>query len=83
MAGLKFIAHTADIALTAGAAKTVLQIIAPTNHRVKLLGFGVDFDGISAVDVPVDVRVAIGSSGAGTLTNTIGQRPLEFFKPLA
>jgi len=57
MAGIFGSAITAEIALTAATAKTVLQLKAPTNHRVKILGWGVFFDGISATAEPVVVRV--------------------------
>lgn len=50
-------AVTAEVALTAATAKTVLQVKAPTNHRVKILGWGVFFDGVSSTAEPVVVRL--------------------------
>jgi len=61
-------AVTAEIALTAATAKTVLQVIAPTNHRVKILSYGVSFDGTSSSAEPVQVRL-IRQTTAGTMTS--------------
>lgn len=59
---------TAEIALTAATAKTVLQLVAAANHRVKLLGWGVYFDGQSATAEPVQVRL-LRQTSAGTMTS--------------
>lgn len=58
MAALQLNVQTATaIALTAATAETVLQVIAPTNQRVKILGFGVYFDGATPTAVPVIVQL--------------------------
>lgn len=57
MADLIAIAQTAEIALSAATAKTVLQVIAPANHRVKIKGWAVYFDGVSTTAEPVQVRL--------------------------
>jgi hypothetical protein len=58
---------TAEIALTAATAKTVVQLVAASNHRVKIIGWGVYFDGISATAEPVQVRF-IRQTTAGTMS---------------
>lgn len=60
-------ATTAEIALTAAAAKTVLQLVAAANHRVKLLGWSAMFDGTSTTAEPVQYRV-LRQTTAGTMT---------------
>lgn len=68
MAAFQGCASTAEIALGAATAKTVLQLVAATNHRVKILGFGVYFDGVSSTAEPVQVRL-LRQSTAGTMTS--------------
>lgn len=58
---------TSEIALSAATAKTVLQLVAATNHRVKLLEWGVFFDGTSVSAEPVQVRL-LRQSTAGTMS---------------
>lgn len=64
MAGLICTASAEDVALTS-TYKTVMMLLAPTNQRLKLLGFGVYGDGTSASQDPIDVQVARFST-AGT-----------------
>lgn len=69
MAGLKFHAiPTAEIALSANATKTVVQVAAPTNQRVKVLGWGIFFDGTSVTAEPVTVEL-LRQTTAGTMTS--------------
>lgn len=68
MAAFLGIAQTAEVALTAATAKTVVQIIAATNHRVKVLRWGVFFDGVSVTGEPVQVRL-LRQTSAGTMTS--------------
>lgn len=51
----------------AATAKTVLQILAPTNQRVKLLRYKFSFDGIFPTNEPVVVRL-VTQTTAGTMT---------------
>ena len=68
MAGLRVTAeNTAAVALAAATAKTVLQLNAPANQRLKLQRVGVFFDGASTTAVPVLVRLVIATT-AGTNT---------------
>ncbi|MEW6211350.1 MAG: hypothetical protein AB1631_23495 [Acidobacteriota bacterium] len=46
---------TAEIALVAATAKTLLQLKAPTNQRLKLLAWGIYFDSTSNSAEPVQV----------------------------
>ena len=69
MARLKFTAHTnGEVALVAATAKTVLQILAPTNQRIAVRGWGVSFDGVSGSAEPVVVEV-LRQTTAGTMTS--------------
>lgn len=67
MAAFQGQAATAEIALTAATAKTILQLVAAANHRVKILGWGVFFDGTSTTAEPVQVRL-LRQTTAGTMT---------------
>lgn len=67
MAAFLGIAQTAEVALSAATAKTVIQIVAPSNHRVKILGIGVYFDGTSVTAEPAQVVLARQST-AGTMS---------------
>jgi len=68
MAGLRVTAeNTANVALTAATAKTVLQLNCAANQRIKLQRVGVFFDGASTTAVPVLVRLVIATT-AGTNT---------------
>lgn len=68
MAAFQGQAVTAEISLTAATAKTVIQIVAAANHRVKVLSWGVYFDGTSATAEPVQVRL-LRQTTAGTMTS--------------
>lgn len=69
MAGLIGYCDTeGEVALVAATAKTVLQIAAPTNQRVKVKEWGVFFDGTSASAEPVVVRV-LKQTTAGTMSS--------------
>lgn len=68
MADQLCVAQTAEVALSAATAKTVVQITAATNVRVKILGWGVFFDGTSNSGEPVQVRL-LRQTTAGTMTS--------------
>lgn len=57
-----------EIALVAATAKTVLQVVAPTNQRLALKSFSVTFDGVSATGEPVQVDL-VRQTSAGTMTS--------------
>lgn len=58
MAGIFFEAQTGVVALAAGVAKTVLQIVAATNTRILIHEFSVSFDGVTDTAVPAIVSAA-------------------------
>jgi hypothetical protein len=55
--------------LLAATAKTVAQLVAASNHRVKVLGVSVYFKGTSATDTPAKCRL-VRQTTAGTFGNT-------------
>lgn len=59
---------TADIALTAATAKTVVQIVMATNIKGKLLRIGCSFDGTSTTEEPVTILIERQTT-AGTMTS--------------
>ena len=67
MAGLIAVVQTAEVALVAATAKTVVQIYSAANHRVKVLGWGVFFDGTNTAAEPVQVRV-LRQTSSGTMS---------------
>ncbi len=56
---------TAEIAMVAATAKTVLQITAAANRKVKVASWGVSFDGIVVTEEPAVVEL-IRSTTSGT-----------------
>lgn len=78
MAGLIFDVNLPRTALTNGTPKTVIQVRAPANQRVRLLGYGLYTDGISATNLPVQVRILTQTSaGAGLLSAAPAPREPE------
>ena len=67
MAAFQGIAATPETALVAATIKTVVQIVAPANHRVKVKSWGAYFDGVSPTAEPVQVRL-IRQTTAGTMS---------------
>jgi len=57
MANLQFSARVPEVALTGDTTGTVIQLIAPANHRVKILRWGLFFDGTQPRNEPVSVRI--------------------------
>jgi hypothetical protein len=70
MAAFQGVASVSEAALVAATQRTVLQIVAAANHRVKLLGWGVFFDGVSAADEPIEVVVQRQSTAGTSSANT-------------
>ena len=61
------IAQTDEVALAAATVKTVVQLVAPSNHRLKILRWGVWFDGTSGSAEPVQVELKRQTT-AGTMS---------------
>ena len=59
-----------DIALTAATAKTVMNIINGSNGLIRIIEFGLSFDGVSSTAEPVTVELCNSTQGAaGTGTS--------------
>ena len=67
MAALQARLTLASTALTAATAKTVMQLTAPTNQRLKIQAISIFFDGTSTTGQPVQYRV-LRQTTAGTMT---------------
>lgn len=67
MAGLLVRANTAQVA-TGTSLKTIMQIVAASNHRIVIPIISVSFEGISATDAPIDVQI-MRQSTAGTMSS--------------
>lgn len=67
MAGVFGRAITAEVALTAATARTVLQLVAAANQRVKVTSWGVFFDGVSVTAEPIVVALEKQTT-AGTMS---------------
>ena len=58
---------SAEVALVAATTKTVLQLIAPANTSLAVIGFEVSFDGVSNTAEPVIIQI-LRQTTAGTVT---------------
>ena len=67
MAGVGFEAVTGEIAIGTST-KTLLQIVAASNHRVLVKKWGISFKGVSNTQLPVKVSLII-QSDAGTMSS--------------
>jgi len=67
MAGILAHGVTAEIALTASTTKTLIQLVAAANHRIKVTSFGIFCKGVASTDNPVLVQVARQTT-AGTMS---------------
>lgn len=71
MAAFQGMTRAEDVTLAASATETVLQLVAATNHRVKIIGWGVSFKGTKTQDEPIKVvlkrQTTAGTSSAGTV----------------
>jgi hypothetical protein len=66
MAGLRLSVQT-DLIVTGTVKKTILQLVAPANHRLLVKEISVSFNGRSSTALPINVQVERQSS-AGTMT---------------
>ncbi len=67
MAGIKSFATTGEVS-TGTSKKTLLQVVAPANQRLKISQYKVCFKGVTNTDAPILVEVARQST-AGTATS--------------
>jgi hypothetical protein len=70
MAAFQGIATIAEQALAAATQETVLQLVAAANHRVKVLRWGIFFDGQTVADEPVQVVLQRQSDAGTSAANT-------------
>lgn len=77
MAAFQGQAVSPSTALAAATAKTVLQLVAVANHRVKILGYSVAFDGASTTAVPVLVEMVRQSTAGTSSVNTPTKRDTD------
>ena len=66
MAALQYTVNIPCTALTAATPTVVGFVTAPTNQRVKVLGYGLYFDGTSNSATPVEVKLATPTTGTFT-----------------
>ncbi len=67
MADLNLSVPTGEISLSAGTAKTVLLLKAPTNQRLRVYGFEIFFKSSSPTDTPVKIElIRVTSDGTGS-----------------
>jgi hypothetical protein len=67
MAGVGFYMTAGEIALSAATAKTIIEVTATVNHRVRIDSLGFFFDGTSVTGQPVVVElIRIGTTGTGS-----------------
>lgn len=70
MSALQAYVNVPSTSLTSATAQTAVQLVAPTNQRVQLLGYGFYFDGTSNSAQPVQIRLlrqtTAGTASAGT-----------------
>lgn len=67
MAGILVRANSGEVSLTAATAKTAIQLLAATNHRIKIKGIGIYFKGTVVTDTPVKFRI-LRQTSAGTMS---------------
>lgn len=67
MSGVRVVGNTADIAFSTST-KTLAQIIAASNQRVRVERVRVSFKGTSSAEAPVMVKLAVQTT-AGTVTS--------------
>jgi hypothetical protein len=75
MAALGFCVQTAKIS-TGTALKSLIQLLAPSNQRIKIREWSISFDGTSNTATPILVEL-VRQTSAGTFTNTTTIRKLD------
>lgn len=73
MAGVSFSITTETVVATTTTEKTILQLRAAVNHRVKIKEWGISFAGTSNTATPVEVELRR-TSADGTLTAATEQK---------
>jgi len=68
MARLQFTLNPTAEIVTGTSAKTLVQVVAPTNQRVAILGWGIYFDATSVTAEPIQVEL-LRQTTAGTMSS--------------
>ena len=68
MAALQGVFRSGSTSLTGGTAQTVIQLVAPTNQRLKITSWRVSFNGTNSANTPATVQIE--RQTGGTFTNT-------------
>jgi len=68
MAALIGSCYSGSTALTGGTAQTIMQLVAPTNQRLRVLRYEFSFDGTNSANTPA--HVTIERQTGGTFTNS-------------
>lgn len=78
MAEIHGIAQTSEVALGVATTKTVIQLVAAANQKVKIKSWSVSFDGISATAEPVQVEL-LRQTTAGTMSalTPVAKKPIS------
>jgi hypothetical protein len=67
MASTGYTVNSGSVAMAAGTAKTILNVIAPAQFGIVVVGFEISFDGVTASAAPTLVEVCQSTqAGAGT-----------------
>lgn len=74
MAALEVTFTTSEIALSVATRKTVIQLIAASNHRARLNGWGIYFDGTSSSAEPVQVELIRQTTAIGGTPSAVTGR---------
>ena len=64
------VSTSADVALVAATAKTVLYVLAPATFGMDLRGFEIAFDGVTTTDKPVLVEICTDSGATNSVPGT-------------
>src|SRR4051794_34042882 len=64
------VSTSADVALVATTAKTVLYVLAPAQFGVDLRGFEIAFDGVTTTDKPVIVEICTDTGATNSTPGT-------------
>jgi hypothetical protein len=75
MSGVIVRANTAQVS-TGTSLKTILQIVAASNHRIRVPQISVSFEGVTATDAPIQVDI-YRQTDAGTMTSLTPKKDNE------
>jgi hypothetical protein len=75
MSALLLVANSGSQALAANTAETVLQLVAASNHRIRIQGFSITVAGTSPVDLTVRVVRQTTAGTSGTAVTPIKLEP--------